>query len=149
MCEIEYNGAIIIRGVVEDTVLEAKDTKKSEANAKNRLSEDRPSRDQGQECSRPRPRTKNTTRKCFPNSKKRSWNKNIENFCDNLSVFKKKKEKSLRTKNCKFSRKFRRPPKQTNTKKKVFVKFQQGLWRAPRRNTNMVMTLAHLQQIKK
>ena len=34
--------------------------KKSEAKAKDSLSEDRPSRDQGQECSRPRPRTKDT-----------------------------------------------------------------------------------------
>ena len=47
------------RGGVEDTRLEAKDTKKkSEAKAKNSLSEDRPSRGQGQECSRPR--TKDT-----------------------------------------------------------------------------------------
>ena len=34
--------------------------KKSEAKAKDSLSEDRPSRGQGQECSRPWPRTKNT-----------------------------------------------------------------------------------------
>ena len=55
------------RGGVEDTRLEAKakdtkkseakDTKKSEAKAKDSLSEDRHSRGQGQECSRPRPRT--------------------------------------------------------------------------------------------
>ena len=54
---------MIIRGGVEDTTLEAKakDTKKkSEAKAKDSLSEDRPSRGQGQECSRPRPRTKDT-----------------------------------------------------------------------------------------
>ena len=43
------------RSGVEDTRLEAKDTKKSEA--KDSLSEDRHSRGQGQECSRPRPRT--------------------------------------------------------------------------------------------
>ena len=50
----------IIRGGVEDTRLEAKakDTKKSEA--KDSLSEDRHSRGQGQECSRPSPRTKDT-----------------------------------------------------------------------------------------
>ena len=57
-------------GGVEDTRLEAKDTKKSEAKAKdtknseakakNSLFEDRPFRGQGQECSRPRPRTKDT-----------------------------------------------------------------------------------------
>ena len=50
------------RGGVEDTRLEAKakDTKKSEAKAKDSPSEDRPSRGQGQECSRPRPRTMDT-----------------------------------------------------------------------------------------
>ena len=45
------------RGGVKDTTLEAKDSKKSEA--KDRLFEDRPSRGQGQEWSRPR--TKDTT----------------------------------------------------------------------------------------
>ena len=39
---------------------ETKDTKKSETKAKDSLFEDRPSRGQGQECSRPRPRTKDT-----------------------------------------------------------------------------------------
>ena len=43
---------IINRGGVEDTRLEAKDTKKSEA--KNSPSKNRPSQGQGQECSRPR-----------------------------------------------------------------------------------------------
>ena len=38
--------------------------------AKDSPTEDRPSRGQGQECSRPRPRTKDTRRKCSP--KKRS-----------------------------------------------------------------------------
>ena len=53
------------RGGVEDTRLEAKakDTKKSEAKAKDSLSEDRPSRGQGQECSRPR--TKDTAARVF------------------------------------------------------------------------------------
>ena len=46
--------ALIIRDGVEDARLEAK------AKAKDSLSEDRPSRGQGQECSRPRPRTKDT-----------------------------------------------------------------------------------------
>ena len=47
-------------GGVEDTRLKAKakDTKKSEAKAKDSLFEDRPSRGQGQECSGPR--TKDT-----------------------------------------------------------------------------------------
>ena len=44
--------SILNRGGVEDTRLEAK--------AKDSLSEDRTSRGQGQECSRPRPRTKDT-----------------------------------------------------------------------------------------
>ena len=47
---------LISRGEVQDTRLEAKNTKKSEA--KDSLSEDRLSRCQGQECSRPR--TKDT-----------------------------------------------------------------------------------------
>ena len=50
---------VLTRGRVEDTRFEAKakDTKKSEAKAKDSSSEDKPSRCQGQECSRPRPRT--------------------------------------------------------------------------------------------
>ena len=56
------------RGGVEDTRLEAKakDTKKPQVKdtkkpkAKDSPSEDRHSRGQGQECSRPRPRTKDT-----------------------------------------------------------------------------------------
>ena len=53
------------RGGAEDTRLEAKanDTKKSEAKAKDSLSEDRPSRGQGQECLRPR--TKDTAASVF------------------------------------------------------------------------------------
>ena len=57
MCKM---GAVLSRGGVEDTMLEAKDTKKSEVKAKDSPTEDRPSRGQGQECSRPRtalPRT--------------------------------------------------------------------------------------------
>ena len=42
------------RGGVEDTRLEAKDTKKSKAKAEDSLSKNRTSRGQGQECSRPR-----------------------------------------------------------------------------------------------
>ena len=63
----------VARQRFEDTRLEAKakakDTKKSEA--KDSLSEDRHSRGQGQECSRPRPRTKDTKRKCSPKKKKK------------------------------------------------------------------------------
>ena len=42
-----YNLSIAIRSGDEDTTFEAKDTKKSEAKAKDRLFEDRPSRGQG------------------------------------------------------------------------------------------------------
>ena len=54
------------KGGVEDTRLEAKakDTKKSEA--KDSPTEDRPSRGQGQECSRPRPKTKDTSASALP-----------------------------------------------------------------------------------
>ena len=63
-------GDILITGGVEDTSLEAKakDTKKSEA--KDILFEDRPSRGQGQECLRPRPRTKDTDARVLPKKKK-------------------------------------------------------------------------------
>ena len=56
--------AIISRGGVEDTRFEAnakaKGTKKSDAKAKDSPFEDKPSPGQGQECSRPRPLTKDT-----------------------------------------------------------------------------------------
>ena len=74
-CILNYaNYTILARGGVEDTRLEAKDTQKNprprthkkirgqghtkKSEAKDSLSEDRPSRGQGQECSRPR--TKDT-----------------------------------------------------------------------------------------
>ena len=62
---------VMTRGGVEDTRLEAKakDTKKSEA--KDSLSEDRHSRGQGQECSRPRPRTKDTSASALQKKKKK------------------------------------------------------------------------------
>ena len=67
---------LIIRGGVGDTKLEdkAKETKKSEAKGKGSPSEDRPSRGQGQECSRPR--TKDTGGKCSPPKKQ----KGLQNF---------------------------------------------------------------------
>ena len=46
--------------------------KKSEAKAKDSLSEDRHSRGLGQECSRPRPRTKDTSASALQKKKKRS-----------------------------------------------------------------------------
>ena len=69
------NSVLVIRGRVEDTRLEAKDTKKSEAKAKDSLSEDRHSRGQGQECSRPRPRTKDTSASAL--QKKKGLHKNF------------------------------------------------------------------------
>ena len=64
------------RGGVEDTRLEAKakDTKKSKAKAKDSLSEDRHSRGQGQECSRPR--TKDTSASALQ-KKKKGLHKNV------------------------------------------------------------------------
>ena len=61
------------------------DTKKTEAKAKDSLSEDRHSRGQGQECSRPRPRTKDTSASALQNHK---------NFLGDL----KKKKKKVFTK---------------------------------------------------
>ena len=69
---MDQNGnGFIGRGGVEDTRLEAKDTKKSEAKAKakNSLSEDRPSRGQGQESSRAKPTTKDTAVSVLNNKK--------------------------------------------------------------------------------
>ena len=70
-----FEDALISRDGVEDTRLEAKakDTKKSEAKAKDSLSEDRHSRGQGQECSRPR--TKDSSASALQ-KKKRS----LQNF---------------------------------------------------------------------
>ena len=75
----------MIRGGVEDTRLEAKakDTKSSKPKAKDNPFEDRPSRGQEQECSRPRPRAQVqvlSKKKVFKNffqviSKKRSSQK--------------------------------------------------------------------------
>ena len=63
---------MLIRGGVEHTRLEAKakNTKKSEAKAKDSLSEDRPSRGQGQECLRPRLRTKDISASVLQKKKK-------------------------------------------------------------------------------
>ena len=63
---------VFTRGGVEDTMLEAKDTKKCEAKVKDCLSEDRHSRGQGQECSRPRPRTKDTSASALRKKKRSS-----------------------------------------------------------------------------
>ena len=56
--------------------------KKSEAKAKDSLSEDRPSRGQGQKCSRSRPRTKDTAASVL--QKKKGLQKS---FSDNLQLF--------------------------------------------------------------
>ena len=73
---------MIIRGGVEDTRLEAKakkTQKQSEAKAKDSLSEDRPSRSQGQECSRPRTKDAATSvlqkKKIFKKVFQAIWNR--------------------------------------------------------------------------
>ena len=70
--QVNFYRTGISRGGVEDTRLEAKakDTKESQAKAKDSLSEDRHSRGQGQECSRPRPRTKDTSASALQKKKK-------------------------------------------------------------------------------
>ena len=70
------------KGEVEDTTLKAKDTQKKRNEAKDSVSEDRPSQGQGQDCSRPR--TKDATCKCYP----------------------RKEKKGLRAKSCYFFTKF-------------------------------------------
>ena len=69
-----------IRGGVEDTRLEAK--------AKDSLSEDRHSRGQGEECSRPRPRTKDTSASALQKKKKK---RSSEKFFRRSQKKKKKK----------------------------------------------------------
>ena len=72
------------RGGVDDTRLKAmaKNTKKSEAKAKAKISpfEDRPSRGQGQECSRPRPRTKDASASVLQ-KKKQKKKRSSQKFC--------------------------------------------------------------------
>ena len=83
------------RGGVEDTRLEAKakDTKKSEAKAKDSLSEDRHSRGQGQECSRPRPRTQAHVL----SKKKKGLHKNFSGDLQKKKVLHKKKRSSKKS----------------------------------------------------
>ena len=69
--------------------------KKSEAKAKDSLSEDRRSRGQGKECSRPRPRTKDTKRRCSPKKKKK---RSSQKFFRRSPKKKKKKKKKVFTK---------------------------------------------------
>ena len=70
---LDHRKLLSSRGGVEDTRLEAKakDTKKSEA--KDSFSEDRHSRGQGQECSRPR--TKDTSASALQKKKKNVFTK--------------------------------------------------------------------------
>ena len=114
----------ITRDGVEDARLEAKakDTKKSEV--KDTPSEDRPSRGQGQKCSRPW--TKDTSRKCSP--KKKVFAQKIRKL---FAKFRRSpKKEGLRSKILKFSSKFKRFSK----KKRSLKIFSQVLWRAPKRN---------------
>ena len=98
----EHTGGVVTRGGVEDTRLEAKDTKKSEA--KDSFSEDRHSRGQGQKCSRPRPRTKDTSASAL--QKKKGL---LKNFSGDL---KNKKKRS--------SQKFFKQSPQKNVFQKIF-----------------------------
>ena len=70
---LSYKYTVYNRGGVEDTRLEAeaKNTKKSEAKAKDNFFEDRHFRDQGKECSRPRPRIKDTSASTLQKKKKK------------------------------------------------------------------------------
>ena len=110
---------IKIRGGVKDKRFKAKDTKKSEAMPKGRPSEDKPSRGEGQECSRPRPRTQRGNEEMFT------------------------KKKGLRSKNSQIFSKM-----QAISKTKPSLKNLQVLWRAPVKTT-LLMTLAQFQQVKK
>ena len=76
---------MIVRGGIEDTRLEAKDTKKSKGKAK-----DRPSRGQGQECSRPRTQRGSDL-------KTKIFAQNFINFPKNSGVIQRKKSSSLKT----------------------------------------------------
>ena len=82
--------------------------KKSEAKAKDSLSEDRHSRGQGQECSRPKPRTKDTKRKCSPQKKKKKV------FTKIFQAISKKKKKKRSSQNF-----FKRSPR-NNAFQKIF-----------------------------
>ena len=99
--------SLVHRGGVEDTRLEAKDTKKSEA--KDSLIEDRHSWGQGQECSRPR--TKDTSASALQ-KKKKGLHKNF------LGILQKKKKKKV------FTKIFQRIP----TKKRFPKNFSSTPW---------------------
>ena len=71
---------VTTRGGVESIRLEAKDTKKSEAKAKDAPSEERPCRGQGQDCLKTRTKTKDTMQKCSPPPKKKVFAKTFANF---------------------------------------------------------------------
>ena len=105
---------VITRGRVEDTRLEAKDTKKSEA--KQSLSKDRHSRRQGQECSRPM--TKDTSASALQKKKKdhKNLSGDLQNDDKNFSGDLQKKKV--------FTKIFQ----ETSTKKNVFQKIFQALF---------------------
>ena len=85
----------ISRGVVKNTRLEAKDSS----------SEDRLSRGQGQECSKPKgPRTQSGS--ALPKKKERSWPKTFTNFSAKKQAISTKK--GLRPQIRKFSTNFKR-----------------------------------------
>ena len=105
-CFEEMN--ILIRGGVEDTRLEAK--------AKDSLSEDRHSRGQGQECSRPRPRTKDTSEK--------GLHKNFSGDLQNKKIKKKKRSSQKffkRSPKIRFPKNFSSAPQKFNNSKNTAV----------------------------
>ena len=87
--------------------------KKSEAKAKDSLSEDRHSRGQGQESSRPKPRTKDTSASTLQKKKKKVFTIIFQ------AISKKKKKKKKKRSSQKF---FERSPR-----KRVFQKIFQAL----------------------
>ena len=105
------------RGGVEDTRLEAKakNTKKSEA--KDSLSEDRHSRGQGQECSRPR--TKDTSASALQKKKKKGLHKNFLGDLQTKKVFTKIFQ-AISTKKS-FPKNFSSTPQNINNSKNTAV----------------------------
>ena len=133
------------RGGFEDTRLEAKDTKKSEAKAKDSLSEDRHSRGQGQE--RSRPRTKDTSASALQKKKKkkRSSQKFFRRSLKKKKVFTKIFQ-AISTKK-RFPKNFSSAPQNFNNSKNSAVLKPRRLQNVPSRTPPLLTTtLCSLQQ---
>ena len=97
-------------------MLEAKDTKKSEAKAKNSLSEERHSQGQEQECLRPRP-----ARTQAQVLSKQTYKKSLhKNFSGNLKKKKKSLFQAFSTKK-RFRKNFSSVPQNFNNSKNIAV----------------------------